>query len=148
MQKINLKLITNNVISLSMVQFARYLLPLLSIPYLARVLGPKAEQNRTVLDLIKDLSDGFIIKNNSPKYEITDNIPFHEAGLLKLNCDKALVDLNWIPTLDFNQTVSMTVQWYKKYYDDTSKNMIEFSNEQIQAFMEAAINKNNLWITS
>ena len=69
MQKINLKLITNNVISLSMVQFARYLLPLLSIPYLARVLGPKAEQNRTVLDLIKDLSDGFIIKNNSPKYE-------------------------------------------------------------------------------
>ena len=30
---------------------------------------------------------------------------FHEAGLLKLNCDKALKDLNWLPTMQFEETI-------------------------------------------
>ena len=143
MQKINLKLITNNVISLSMVQFARYLLPLLSIPYLARVLGPKAEQNRTVLDLIKDLSDGFIIKNNSPKYEITDNIPFHEAGLLNLNCDKALFHLKWEANLNYHQCINLVRDWYLSNIN--GKDMYSLTLDQIDFYEKRAEERNLHW---
>ena len=108
--------------------------------------GPPANQNHTVDELLIEMRKSW--ENIEWNYDIKKGDIFHEASLLKLNCDKALVDLNWFPTLDFNQTVNMTVQWYKQYYDDTSKNMIDFSNQQIQAFMEAAIDKNNLWITS
>ena len=41
---------------------------------------------------------------------------YHEAGLLKLNCDKALHLLNWKSTLNFNQTAKWTAEWYKNYY--------------------------------
>ena len=49
---------------------------------------------------------------------------FHEAGLLKLNCDKALCDLNWIPTLNFSDTVRMTASWYETYYQDKDYHML------------------------
>jgi hypothetical protein len=39
------------------------------------------------------------------KFEITDNIKFHEASLLKLNCDKALSYLKWDSTLKYSQTI-------------------------------------------
>ena len=39
-------------------------------------------------------------------------IPFHEAGLLKLNCDKALSILKWKATLEYYDTVRFTNEWY------------------------------------
>lgn len=56
--------------------------------------GPKAEQNRTVEDLLIDLSKYWDFKNNNNVFKIVGDIPFHEAGLLKLNCDKALFFLS------------------------------------------------------
>ena len=44
-----------------------------------------------------------------------DDKHLHEAGLLKLNCDKALFDLKWLPTMQFAETVKMTVDWYKAF---------------------------------
>jgi CDP-glucose 4,6-dehydratase len=41
-------------------------------------------------------------------------VPFHEAGLLKLNCDKALLTLRWSPTLLYKETVTMTGEWYRR----------------------------------
>ena len=52
--------------------------------------GPRAEQNRTVEELLIDLSKYWNFKDQNNIYKITGDIPFHEAGLLKLNCDKAL----------------------------------------------------------
>ena len=46
---------------------------------------------------------------------VTDNVPFKEAGLLKLNCDKALFHLKWDATLSYEQTVKMTADWYSTY---------------------------------
>lgn len=50
--------------------------------------GPRAEQNHTVEELLIDLSKYW-------DFKVTGNIPFHEAGLLKLNCDKALFYQIW-----------------------------------------------------
>ena len=44
---------------------------------------------------------------------MTGNIPFHEASLLKLNVDKALLQLKWQPTLSYDECVDMTGGWYR-----------------------------------
>ena len=78
--------------------------------------GPTANLNKSVVSLIIDLYASWHKKQNK-YYEITDNIPFNEAGLLKLNCDKALFYLNWSPSLDYKQTISLVGQWYSDFYD-------------------------------
>ena len=49
----------------------------------------------------------------------TDEHPY-ESGLLKLNCDKALHYLNWQAILSFHETVRMTAEWYRLYYENPS----------------------------
>ena len=39
----------------------------------------------------------------------------HEAGFLRLNCDKAKSRLNWQPRLDLDRALSWTVEWYKNF---------------------------------
>ena len=78
--------------------------------------GPSSSQNYPVIDLITEMSkywDQVEWSDNSKK-----NSDLYEAGLLKLNCDKALFDLNWLPVLKFEETVKMTVEWYKAYYKE------------------------------
>jgi len=70
----------------------------------------------------------------------------HEAGLLKLNCDKALFDLEWHSTLQFEETVKMTVEWYKAYYEDTSQNMNSFTIKQIDEYMALATKRGINWV--
>ncbi len=60
------------------------------------------------------------------------NINQYEAGLLKLNCDKALHHLNWRSILSFNETVKITAEWYKAYY---------LNPEQIYKVTQAQINE-------
>ncbi|MDC0185920.1 CDP-glucose 4,6-dehydratase [Gammaproteobacteria bacterium] len=103
--------------------------------------GPPANQNHTVDELIIEMNNYW--HDIEWQYEIEKGEIFHEASLLKLNCDKALFDLNWVPTLNFEQTVKMTMEWYKEFYENESSNMLQFSNEQIDSYMGLAV-KNNL----
>ena len=63
--------------------------------------------------------------------------------MLKLNCDKALALLDWTSTLKFNETVGMTVNWYKNYYQKKGqKDIYEYSLDQInQDFNIKTLNK-------
>jgi CDP-glucose 4,6-dehydratase len=78
--------------------------------------GPRAEQNHTVKQLLEDLSRYWHFDTASDAFSVTDNIPFHEAGLLKLNCDKALFSLKWHSTLRYEQTIRFTSEWYYDFY--------------------------------
>ena len=69
----------------------------------------------------------------------------HEAGLLKLNCDKALFDLSWQPTLQFEDTVRMTVEWYKNYYQNKDNSMQNFAIAQIEEYMQLAVQRGFQW---
>jgi CDP-glucose 4,6-dehydratase len=75
--------------------------------------GPRAEQTRTVVNLLSDLAMLWGLGSPQDAYEIVAEVPFHEAGLLKLNCDKALLALRWSPTLLYEECVTMTGDWYR-----------------------------------
>ena len=95
--------------------------------------GPRAEQNRTVIELLEDLSKYWNFDSVDEAYTITDNIPFHEAGLLKLNCDKALFYLKWQATLAYKDTIRFTSEWYYDYYVNR-KNMLDKTLSQINEY--------------
>lgn len=106
--------------------------------------GPRAEQNRTVEDLLIDLSKYWHYKDSKDAYEVTANIPFHEAGLLKLNCDKALGYLNWQATLDYKDTIKFTSEWYYDFYK-TSNDMYKKTIEQITEYENLAKKRELVW---
>ena len=70
---------------------------------------------------------------------------FSESALLKLNCDKALTELNWKPVLTFEETIKFTVEWYKKYYEDASKSMLENSEQQLVNYIKLSKKRGLAW---
>ena len=94
--------------------------------------GPRGEQNRTVLDLLTSMSEIWHAKIGREPFKITATIPF-KAGLLKLNCDKALSCLNWDATLSYNETVKMTSNWYSEFFTSPS-GMLATTNQQIDEY--------------
>ncbi len=106
--------------------------------------GPRAEQNHTVEQLLKDLSIYWDFKGVDDAFNITDNILFHEAGLLKLNCDKALFSLKWQATLEYKDTIRFTSEWYYDFYN-SDKNILDKTIEQILEYENIAKTKELSW---
>jgi CDP-glucose 4,6-dehydratase len=105
--------------------------------------GPPADQNHTVLDLIQELAKSWSDTDEDILQIEQSNFP--ESGLLKLNCDKALYDLNWKPTLNFLETAAFTCEWYKTYYQEKQDNMLDFTVEQIKQYIDVAKQKGLSW---
>lgn len=106
--------------------------------------GPRAEQTKTVFELVQDLAELWgMNKNNAAK--LTGNVPFKEATLLKLNCDKALAYLNWHSTLQYSDCVRLIAEWYRAYYIDKNPQMYELTVRQIEAYMQEAKNQQIAW---
>ena len=106
--------------------------------------GPRAEQNHTVEELLIDLSKYWDFKDVNDAYKVTGNIPFHEAGLLKLNCDKALFYLKWQANLNYKDTIRFTSEWYFDFYK-TDKNILNKTIEQINEYENMAKGKILKW---
>jgi CDP-glucose 4,6-dehydratase len=106
--------------------------------------GPRSEQNRTVEELLRDLSKYWNFENLSNAYTLTDNIPFHEAGLLKLNCDKALSLLAWQAALKYQDTIEFTSKWYFSFYKSEA-NMLQQTINQIREYENIAKSKLLKW---
>ena len=106
--------------------------------------GPRAEQNHTVKQLLEDLSTYWNFKDVDEAFTVTDNIPFHEAGLLKLNCDKALFSLKWQANLAYNETIQFTSEWYYDFYH-AERNMFEKTIQQINMYENMAREKELQW---
>ena len=104
--------------------------------------GPAASQNVPVSELINEMEKSW----NSVRWsDVSVDSHVHEAGLLKLNCDKALSDLGWLPTLKFEETVAMTANWYKAYYDDEKSSMPGVTIKQIQNYVLLAKKRGLQW---
>lgn len=72
-------------------------------------------------------------------YDLIDPKAFHEATLLKLNCDKAHAELNWHSTLTIDECLQMTVAWYNRYYTQNQKaDIYALCIEQIHSYMDRA----------
>lgn len=76
--------------------------------------GPRSEQNRTVLQVLRDLSAIWGHGTPDEAIDLSGVSDFREAHLLKLNCDKALIELGWEPSLSYRQSVELTGAWYRR----------------------------------
>ena len=74
------------------------------------------------------------------------NNGIYESGLLKLNCDKALHYLNWHAVMQFDETVKMTAEWYRSYYQNPEM-ISEVTSRQILEYMEMARRLRLSWVS-
>jgi len=105
--------------------------------------GPPAQQNHSVSELVTAMShqwDQVRWEDVSAQY----GGPY-ESGLLKLNCDKALHHLLWRAVWDFDATVRETALWYRRYCEQPSQSIADFSLGQIQAYVDAAQGQGLAW---
>lgn len=107
--------------------------------------GPPAHQNYPVCEVIDEMAKHW---DQVRWKDVSETqVHPHEAGLLKLNCDKALLDLRWQPTLKFEETVRMTVEWYKNFYLGSSQSTHTFSMGQIYAYTNLARERERVWLS-
>ena len=105
--------------------------------------GPSSDNTKTVKELLLDLSS-FWNLNEKPFNNTNENKRFHEAGLLKLNCDKALYYLNWIPVLNYDELIEFTSSWYYSFYR-SSGDILDFTLDQINKYEKLAIRRQIVW---
>jgi len=81
--------------------------------------GPQAQQNHSVLDLVQQMA----LHWDQVRWQDSSAVAAgpYESGLLKLNCDKALHYLQWHAVMGFEDTVRMTAEWYRAYYQQPSR---------------------------
>ena len=106
--------------------------------------GPLSQYNHTVAELIGDLGIMWGFESAEDAFIITGNVPFHEAGLLKLNCDKSLLFLKWMPTLDYKKLIEFTGSWYKSFYHKQA-DMFVVTLSQIEDYEQIAAKKRLEW---
>lgn len=106
--------------------------------------GPRAEQTKTVYELVRDLAEKWGL-NPDNAAKLTGNIPFEEATLLKLNCDKALSYLQWHSTLSYDKCVKFIAEWYRAYYEDNKTDMYDLTINQIKEYQEEAKRQKIEW---
>ena len=107
--------------------------------------GPNADYTHTVLDLLKEISKHWSFKQHHDHFFIDGLSNFHEAGLLKLNCDKALSSLLWKPVLQFSDTAKFTGLWYDRYYNYKGDSLFDLSLSQIEEYTTLARHKHLAW---
>ncbi len=105
--------------------------------------GPASAEDHTVSDLVRQMGEHWDSVRWEDASEPEDGR--HEAGLLKLNCDKALHRLGWHAVLGFADTVRFTAEWYGRYYEDPLNSQWELTRSQIVEYMELAKPQGLAW---
>jgi CDP-glucose 4,6-dehydratase len=95
--------------------------------------GPHTEDNKTVGDLVSIA----IAAWGSGNYEIPALVGQpHEAGLLKLDINKAVNELQWQPKYSAAQAIDKTLVWYKNFNLDRAS-ASRLVDEDIYAYTNA-----------
>ena len=92
--------------------------------------SPKNENylpvKKLVVKALKMLPSGsYVIKRDPTK---------HEADFLRLDAGKARKFLRWKPIFNLDQTLKLTLDWYRSFYNE--EDMIKITNQQINQFFE------------
>lgn len=104
--------------------------------------GPDSKVNKNVGELIDEMKQ---LWKNSPGWinkHVDDGKK--EANLLKLNCDKANITLQWYPVMGFEETIDFTMSWYTNFYFD-KKSVFEFTMKQIDEYTSKAQKRGVKW---
>ena len=110
--------------------------------------GPAADVNNTVAEVVEALAmhwPGF-----NSEMDKAGQAGMKECTLLKLCCDKALAHLGWKATLNFEETIRYTAEWYHCFYQGEGgkkpQNMLDFTLGQISAYVNAAEQRGQVWV--
>ena len=89
---------------------------------------------------VQEVVDRFIKTWGSGAWEgLSDPRAVREAAALRLCCDKAMARLDWGNTLTLAQTIALTADWYKQYYQNSGKmNMYDACAGQIGYYVDQA----------
>ena len=94
--------------------------------------GPDNKDNKSVLDVVVEMKRSWqAVSWTIKKIKKAE----HESKLLKLNSNKAKIKLNWKNNLNFRESIKMTIDWYKNFYEKKEKNFV-FSINQISSFQK------------
>lgn len=104
--------------------------------------GPDDESCVTTGQLVNKFCDAWNATQVSYGLSNDDDIKWinkhdggpHEAGFLKLNCNKLKSTFDWKPTWNIDDTITKTVEWYSEYMHDG--NIMDVTDKQIKEFME------------
>ncbi|MBL4752815.1 MAG: CDP-glucose 4,6-dehydratase [Flavobacteriales bacterium] len=89
--------------------------------------GPRLGDDLSVEELVKIALDRW----GSGDYEKPDTAGQpHEAGLLKLDISKAMLELDWQPQMNSSQAIECTIDWYKHAESDP----LGYCKNQIQSY--------------
>ncbi len=123
---------------------------------LGQILGEKSEgisgesfnfgPNADVIESVGELTQGLSRHWPGVKYRIeAKGGAAHEAGLLKLNCDRALLRLGWKPTLKLEETLELTAEWYRASSSKNPTELRKLSLSQIESYESKARERNLVW---
>ena len=90
---------------------------------------PVESQVRTVADVSEIASSVWSVDD---KWVHDSVVHPHESSLLLLNSDKARTELGWKDKLDFEESVKLTMNWYRNVHE--GKNPLDETLENIHAF--------------
>jgi len=90
--------------------------------------GPLPEDHLTVENLVEL---GIRVWGKGEMEVSNDHNQLHEAGMLKLDIQKAMTELNWHPKLNAREAVEWALEWYKT---DVSK-QADFTFKQIDNYL-------------
>ena len=104
--------------------------------------GPLAQQNHSVIELVQQMGKYW----DQVKWEDVSGITTgpYESGLLKLNCDKALHNLKWQAVMGFEDTVKLTAEWFRNYYQEADQ-IEKVTQKQIAIYTAFANKQGLLW---
>lgn len=92
--------------------------------------GPRAESISTVWDVASKVIENY---GSGELRDLSDPKALHEAKLLMLDISKAKFMLGWEPRLNIDETVALTVDWYKRYQQKT---VVEVCVKQIKRYLQ------------
>lgn len=110
--------------------------------------GPAADVNNTVAEVVDALAVHW--PRFSSQMDRAGQANMKECTLLKLCCDKALAHLHWKATLNFEETIRYTAEWYHTFYNQqggkSAPDMLSFTLGQIAAYANVAEQRSLEWV--
>jgi len=79
--------------------------------------GPRVESISTVWEVASKVIENY---GSGELRDLSDPNALHEAKLLMLDISKAKFRLGWEPRMNIDQTVALTVDWYRNYQTEPS----------------------------
>ena len=98
--------------------------------------GPNSKKNYKVIEIIRNIKKYW----HEIKWDTVKKRKFKENKLLNLDSNKSYKKMNWKPLLSKDDTIKLTVQWYREY-GKNKKNNLKISLEQINYFKKLIKNK-------